>query len=502
MTQTLFAELVRAVRRFGGTRMMLEDVTRKPITYRTFLTHILALREGLRASCADESAFIGLLMPNAVAGAVTFFALQALGKTPAMLNFGAGTRAVEAALAAAKIDTVITSRTFIDKAELEPLMDALTRKVRVIYLEDVKPQISLTAKLKAALLGRFPWALRSPKTDSNAPAVILFTSGSEGAPKGVALSHTNILMNIVQITERIGFSASDRMFSSLPMFHSFGLTVGTLLPLMLGVRVFFYPSPLHYKIIPPLIKETASTIILGTDTFYRGYAHYAAAEDFASVNLAIAGAEKLRDATVALYQERFGVTVYQGYGVTETSPVISCNTPKAQKLGTVGKMFAYQQGRVEPVDGIARGGRLLIKGPNVMLGYLKIDQPGVIQSQGEWHDTGDIVEVDADGFIHILGRAKRFAKVGGEMISLAAVEELVLGAKPDHAHAAIAAPDERKGERIVLFTECEDLIRDDLIKQAVAIGYAEIGLPREIKYVEKIPRLGSGKVDYEGLKKQ
>jgi acyl-[acyl-carrier-protein]-phospholipid O-acyltransferase / long-chain-fatty-acid--[acyl-carrier-protein] ligase len=500
MTQTLFSELVRAARRFGGSYVIAEDITRKPATYRTVLTHVLALRDGLRASCKHDETPIGVLMPNTVGGAVTFFALQAMGKTPAMLNFGAGTQMVEVALAIAQVHTVITSRQFIIKAELEPLIEVLKQKTRIIYLEDIKPEISMKSKVKAALQAHFPWAIRPLKIDSNAPAVILFTSGSEGLPKGVALSHNNILSNIVQVTQRIGFTTSDRMFSSLPMFHSFGLTVGTILPLMLGVRVFFYPSPLHYKLIPPLIKETASTIMLGTDTFYKGYAHYAADDDFASVKLAIAGAEKLHEGTFKLYQERFGVTIYQGYGVTETSPVISCNTPQAHKLGTVGKMFAYQEGRVEPLEGIPRGGKLLIKGPNVMLGYLKIDQPGVIQPQGDWHDTGDIVEVDADGFIHILGRAKRFAKVGGEMISLTAVEELAAGAKPEHAHAAIAAPDERKGERIILFTECEALIRDTLIKQAAAVGYAEIGLPREIKYTVQIPRLGNGKVDYMALK--
>ncbi len=497
MTQTLIAALIRSARQFGGAYEIAEDITRKPITYRQLLTQVLALSAGLKP-CEGQT--IGMLLPNSLPTVVTFFALQFLGKTPAMLNASASTPAIEAAVRMANVQTILTSKTFIEKADLEPLIDTLKQTIHVVYLENIKPKISLRHKLSAALRARFPWSIRTPKTEAQAPAVILFTSGSEGLPKGVALSHANILANVTQVSETIRFSKTDRMFSSLPIFHSFGLTVSTILPLLLGVRAFFYPTPLHYKIIPGLIKDTGSTIILGTDTFYKGYAHYANSDDFATVRLAIAGAEKLRDATFNLYQERFNTTIYQGYGVTETSPVISCNTPENHKIGTVGKLFPHQQGRVEPVEGITSGGRLLIKGPNVMLGYLTIANPGIIESPGPWHDTGDVVEVDSEGYIRIIGRAKRFAKIGGEMVSLAAVEDFAASLKPDHAHAAVAAPDETKGEHIVLYTECEALSRSDLIKHARTLGYAEIGLPKIVTHMKELPKLGSGKVDYLRLK--
>jgi acyl-[acyl-carrier-protein]-phospholipid O-acyltransferase/long-chain-fatty-acid--[acyl-carrier-protein] ligase len=265
--------------------------------------------------------------------------------------------------------------------------------------------------------------------------------------------------------------------------------------------MFLYPSPLHYRVIPDLAYDCNATVLLGTDTFFNGYARYGHPYDFSSVRLAVAGAEKLKESTRHLYADKFCVNIMQGYGVTEASPVISFNTLMEHKHGSVGRAFPGIECRLEAVSGMERGGKLLIKGDNVMLGYIKADNPGVIQPQGEWYDTGDIVEIDENGFITILGRAKRFAKIAGEMVSLSICEELALQLEPDVIHAAIAASDDKKGEHIILYSECPTLARENLLAAAREKGLPEISLPKHIVHIEQVPRLGSGKIDYPALAK-
>ncbi|MBN8532301.1 MAG: AMP-binding protein, partial [Alphaproteobacteria bacterium] len=341
-----------------------------------------------------------------------------------------------------------------------------------------------------------------PQRSPDSPAVVLFTSGSEGVPKGVVLSHSNLLANIAQAAARVDFGPKDVIFNALPVFHSFGLTAGALLPILSGIKVFFYPSPLHYRIIPELVYDVNATMLFGTDTFLAGYAKYGHPYDFRSVRYVIAGAEKLKEGTRNLWFERFGIRVFEGYGVTETSPVLSVNTPIHFKSGTVGRLLPEVEAHLEEVPGIEEGGRLHVRGPNVMLGYLKVDQPGVLQPpQGGWHDTGDIVDIDAEGFVSIKGRAKRFAKIGGEMVSLAAVEEHLAKAFPEHAHAVVSVPDERKGEQLVLVTTHEGISRDvaqEVLQQA---GLTELALPRRIHTITSMPLLGSGKTDYPAVQK-
>ncbi len=284
--------------------------------------------------------------------------------------------------------------------------------------------------------------------------MILFTSGSEGTPKGVVLSHRNILANCAQAAARIDFGRRDKLFNVLPVFHSFGLTAGTILPLVSGVPIYLYPSPLHYRTVPELIYGVNATIVFGTDTFLAGYARSAHPYDFRSLRYIVAGAEPVRESTRRTYMEKFGLRILEGYGVTETAPVLALNTPMFNQFGTVGRLMPGMEPRLEPVPGVDEGGRLFVRGPNVMLGYLKADNPGVIEPPPEgWHDTGDIVTIDAQGFVTIKGRAKRFAKIGGEMISLAAVEMLAAQLWPDAMSAVATAPDPRKGERLVLVTQ-------------------------------------------------
>ena len=499
---SLLAAILASAGEFGSSYLIAEDASGGKLTYRQLLLRGLLLSRPIGKASEGQS-HLGMLLPSSLGAMVSVLATHMLGKTPCMLNATAGLGNIRHACSIAEVKTIFTSRQFAKLGGLEELMEALEKNYKLVYLEDIREGLTLPQKLCAAAKSFFPACALAKTLAAVGPddvAVVLYTSGSEGTPKGVALSHRNILTNIEQVKAHLEFTTADIMFNPLPVFHSFGLSVGVFLPLILGIRTFLYPSPLHYKQIPPLVKKIGATIFLGTDTFYQGYARTAEPDEFATVRLAVAGAEKLKESTRLQYKEKFGIDIFQGYGVTETSPVISVNTPDEHKPGTVGRAFYGIECKIEPVEGIARGGELFVKGDNVMLGYLKTDKPGVIQPQGEWYDTGDIVDIDAEGYITILGRAKRFAKIGGEMVSLAAVEELAAHAFPDIAHAAIAIPDERKGEQIVLYTEGESLTREELQKSAKELGLSELYLPRQVKQLDPIPRLGNGKIDYIKLK--
>ena len=327
-------------------------------------------------------------------------------------------------------------------------------------------------------------------------AAILFTSGSEGTPKGVVLSHRNMLANAAQAAARIDFGRQDKVFNVLPVFHSFGLTVGLVLPLVSGVRIYLYPSPLHYRIVPELIYGVNATIMFGTDTFLNGYARSAHAYDFRSLRYILAGAEPVKESTRRIYLEKFGLRILEGYGVTETAPALALNTPMFNKFGTVGRLLPGMEARLDKVEGVDEGGRLFVKGPNVMLGYLRVENPGVLEPPPEgWHDTGDIVTIDEQGFIAIKGRAKRFAKIAGEMISFAAVEALAGELWPDALSAVASVPDARKGERLIMVTQQKDATRSEFQAFARSRGASELMVPAEIVYMEKLPLLGTGKID-------
>ncbi|NIA70008.1 acyl-[ACP]--phospholipid O-acyltransferase [Pelagibius litoralis] len=502
--KTLFQGLIDA-HSLHGKRPVLEDIERNPIGYRRIMTGAFALAAQFKAAAPSEKR-LGLLLPNANAAVVSFFACHACGKTPAMLNFTAGAAGIRAALAAAEIRTVITSRRFVSLGKLEPLIEEIGQQATILYLEDIRPKIGFLAKLSALTKASFPrLALRLQSLHKISPddeAAVLFTSGSEGLPKGVVLSHVNIQANRYQVSAMVDFSHEDTVLNALPMFHSFGLTAGTLLPLLSGVKTFLYPSPLHYRIVPEVAYDCNATILFGTDTFLSGYARMAHAYDFYSLRLVFAGAERLRPETRSAWAEKFGVRVLEGYGVTETSPVLAVNTPMKNRPGTAGRLLPGMTLRIDPVPGIDEGGRLHVRGPNVMLGYLRAENPGVLEPPAEgWHDTGDIVTLDDDGFIRICGRAKRFAKIGGEMVSLAAIEALAAEVWPGVLAVALAMPHPRKGEQIVLLTEGEDCRLEALTAHAKAKGVAEIMLPRAVQQVDALPVLGTGKLDYVGAAK-
>lgn len=504
--QTLFAALLDARRVHGGRRLVLEDLRRKPVSYDRLITQALVLGRVLAAKTPPDHP-IGLLLPSSAGTVAVLFGLQLHNRLPAMLNYSLGADSLRVSCRLAEITTVITSRRFLQMAKLEETAENLQPDVQLMFLEDVAEQIHLGHKIRGALAARTAglWyrdTIRSPDT----PAVILFTSGSEGIPKGVVLSHANLLSNRAQLAARVDFTAQDIVLNALPLFHSFGLTAGTLLPLLSGMLTFLYPSPLHYRVIPEVAYDINATILFGTNTFLAAYAKHAHPYDFYSMHYVFAGAEKLQADTRRIWAEKFGIRILEGYGATETSPVLAVNTMMHYRENTVGRLLPGIEYRLEPVPGIETGGRLHIAGPNVMLGYLLIERPGQLvppsSIYGEgWYDTGDIVVIDEDGFVRIDGRAKRFAKIAGEMVSLGRVEELANRAWPQAISAAIAIPDSRKGEQIVLFTEQRNATRESLIARAKADGFGELAIPREVNPVVAIPLLATGKVDYQALQR-
>jgi acyl-[acyl-carrier-protein]-phospholipid O-acyltransferase / long-chain-fatty-acid--[acyl-carrier-protein] ligase len=490
--QSLFEALVLARKTRDTGRPALEDPLGGKLSYKKLIVGAQVLGAKI-APLAPRGGSVGILLPNAVGVAVTFFALQSIGRVAAMLNFSAGPQNVAAACKAAKIEVVLTSRTFVEKGHLEAIIAAIEATTRVIYLEDIRATITFADKMKGLLAGGKPQV----KTDPNAPAAVLFTSGSEGTPKGVVLSHRNLLANCAQCLTRVACNGSDKVFNALPVFHSFGLTAGLLMPLIGGVPVYLYPTPLHYRIIPELVYGSNATILFGTDTFLNGYARAAHPYDFARVRLVLAGAEAVKDRTRQTYMDRFGVRILEGYGVTETAPVLAINTPLANRAGSVGRLSPLMESRLDPVPGIEKGGRLFVRGPNVMLGYYRVEHPGVLEPPSDgWHDTGDIVEIDAQGFIAIKGRAKRFAKIAGEMISLSAVEALSAELWPNLITVVVSLPDARKGERLALLTTDASCTREAFLQFAKRKGVTELSVPADFLVVEKIPLLGSGKPDY------
>jgi acyl-[acyl-carrier-protein]-phospholipid O-acyltransferase/long-chain-fatty-acid--[acyl-carrier-protein] ligase len=499
--KSLYHTLAESLNRFGANHEVLEDIERKPIALgKVLLGSVVFGRALSRHVSKDER--VGVLLPNTIPTCVTFYALQWLGAIPAMLNYTVGSKSITSALDTAKINTLITSRKFIELGQLEELEKTLQEKVNIVYLEDVKQEISLLDKLLGIWMAKTRIGLYKNQSDSKAPAVILFTSGSEGSPKGVVLSHKNLLSNQAQVKSCLDFSSKDRFFNALPVFHSFGLGVGLVLPVSSGIKTFLYPSPLHYKIVPELIYDTKSTVVFGTDTFLSGYATHGDAEDFQFTRYVIAGAEKLKTATRENWMKKFGVRIFEGYGVTETSPALSINNYSYCKFGTVGRIFPGIQSKLEPVPGIPQGGRLWVKGNNIMLGYLRAENPGVLEPADDgWHDTGDIVDIDNEGFISILGRAKRFAKIGGEMVSLTQIEGWLATLWPDQLHCVCAVADERKGEKLVLVTTREDAERKTIQQHIISLGGAEIMVPKEILQITQIPVLGTGKLDYPAIQK-
>ncbi len=500
--QTIFTSVLEARRVHGGHHRIAEDLERIPLSYNNLITRSIAVGNVLKKITANGEN-VGVFLPNSTKTLITVLGLQLHGRIPAMLNFSTGSAGMLSACQTAQVKTVLTSRRFIELADLIEEADQLSKQCVLVYLEDLAKNISALDKLTALVKSRTSdYWYNSKQYSPDSPAVVLFTSGSEGTPKGVVLSHANILGNLKQLEACISFNALDIVLNFLPMFHSFGFTVGTILPILSGMKTFFYPTPLHFAVIPEIAYEIHATIMFGTNTFFAAYAKKAHAYDFHTMRYVVAGAEKLQENTRQVWADKFGIRILEGYGATETSPITSVNTPLYHKAGTVGRFMPCMEYKLEPVEGINDAGLLHVRGPNIMQGYLLADNPGTlvppesIYGKG-WYNTGDIVHVDDEGFISIRGRSKRFAKVSGEMVSLTAVEQLAINAWPDGQHAAISLPDAKKGEQVILVTTHKQATINDLM--AASPGVAHISLPKKILIVDSIPVMAAGKIDYSAV---
>ena len=486
-------------------RTAFEDPSFVCLSYRrvAVASDLLAARwqETLGGTGGDR---VGVLLPNANATPLSLLSLWEAGRVPAILNFSSGIPTMLACAQLAGLKTIVSSRLFLEKARIDP-RPFEAAGLRLIYLEDVRASIGPGAKLGAVVRNRFApgGGLRRAPLSAGDPAVILFTSGSEGVPKGVELTHRNLLSNVRQISAIIDLRDNDRFFNALPLFHSFGLMAGVLFPLIRGCYCFLYPSPLHYRTVPLLVYDRDCTVLMGTNTFLNGYARKAHAYDFNSVRFLVAGAEKVQETTFNTWARKFGVRIIEGYGATECSPVIAANSRVEPRFGSAGRFLPGVEHRLEPVEGIADGGRLLVRGPNVMKGYLNPDANARFLALDGWYDTGDIVTVDEDGFVHILGRLKRFAKVSGEMVSLTAVEEALAKAfsvRGAHVQiAVVAVPDEDKGERLIAVSNDSRLTLAEVRVAVRDSGLSNLCAPRELRTMTAIPKLGTGKTDHREL---
>ncbi|MFS2317651.1 AMP-binding protein [Maricaulis sp. D1M11] len=491
----VFASLLDAKRRYGGKRTAIIDADGRELTYDELIKASFALGHALKQGTEPGEA-VAVLLPTGLGAIIAFYAISAYGRVPAMLNFTAGEKALKAAMTACKAKRVVTAHRFIELGELDALETALGADHEMIYLEDVRENLGLVDKLAALAGSVLPWAVAS-RTDADDAAVYLFTSGTEGDPKGVVLSHANLLANVEQVRDTIEILPTDVLFNPLPTFHCFGLTGGVLVPIGLGVPTVCHPTPLQAKTIVKRIAETRSTIMFATDTFMNQYARVADKDDLSSLRMAVCGAERVKDETRVALRRRFDLEIVEGYGLTEAAPVLAVNQPENNRPGTVGKLLPGCSAKLVPVEGIEDGGQLHIRGPNIMKGYIRPSAPLELEPPREgWHDTGDIVAIDSDGFLSIRGRVKRFAKLGGEMVSLAVVENCANSLWPDNMHAAVALPDKRKGEQIILLTDCQNASRSDLVAFAKNHGINELAIPRKIFQVDDIPVLGTGKTNY------
>ena len=508
---SLFSSLARSAKVHKPLGEIVEDITGMKLSYRQLLIKVFALASILH-KLSTSNGRIGIMLPNTCAGVITFFACQLLGKQTCMINYTSGAKSITSAINFANIDLIVSSKRFINNADLQKVAEEIEKHTRLFYLEEAGHLIGVFEKIRSALAAFFPLAASRylyGDIEPTSEAVILFTSGSEGDPKAVVLSHQNLMSNLSQVRMLIELKNDDYILNALPFFHCFGLMAGMLLPLIGGTRVFEYPNPLHYRIIPELCFQKKITCLWGTPTFLRGYGMAASAIDMYSLRFVVSGAEKLSEEIYDLWNDKFGIRIFQGYGVTEASPVIATNYPSYCKKNSVGQLVSQMEHRLRPVAGIPEGGELLVQGPNIMQGYLAKDyagndflrKPETEELGTGWYATGDIVEIDENGFLTIVGRIKRFAKIAGEMVSLTAVEELATKVWPDAQHAAIAIPDPKKGERIILVTNQESAEKSSIIKLGRELDYGDFYIPSEIKSVPEIPVLGSGKTNYVALEK-
>jgi acyl-[acyl-carrier-protein]-phospholipid O-acyltransferase/long-chain-fatty-acid--[acyl-carrier-protein] ligase len=501
---TLGRAFIQAAKR-RPSAFCMADSTGQELTFARALTAAILLSRVIRRTTADQR-YVGLLLPASVGGALANVATSLAGKVPVNLNFTAGHDAMAAAIERSGIVTILTARGFLSKAGIETL-DGM------VFVEDFLKAIPLMTKLRTALAVKvLPAALlaRLYAADQREDdlATVIFSSGSTGVPKGVMLTHRNLLSNIDAAMQAFQLNDGDVMIGVLPFFHAFGFTATLWLPLVNAFGVAYHPNPMDAKTIGDLTARYRGTIIISTPTFYSSYVRKIQPEQFAHIRYAVVGAEKLRQPIAAAFKQRFGIDLIEGYGCTEMSPVVAVNMPE-RRPGSVGRPLPGVRARVvDPITGegplVGEEGMLLVSGPNRMLGYL--DDPDLTASvfHDDWYVTGDIATLDADGFIRITDRLSRFSKIAGEMVPHMKVEEEIQDLLGDsHTATVVSVPDESRGERLIAFYSDPDLTPAALWEKLTATSLPRLWIPKreDLRLMESIPTLGSGKIDVQGLKR-
>jgi len=520
--QPLHRSFVRTARRIPF-RFAMGDLQTPHVSFGSALTRTVFLARRLRKVWAGQD-MVGLLLPPSVGGALTNWAALLSGKVPVNLNYTLSAEGLNSCVQQCRIKTVVTSRAFLEKLKL-------TVPGEVVYLEDVAPAPSSGEKLAALLRARLlpvSWLERSLRTEPHSAlptpppldrlATVIFSSGSTGDPKGVMLSHYNVGSNIEQLGQVFGFRSRDRMLGVLPFFHSFGFTGTFALPGALGIGVVFHPNPLDAKTIGPLVSEYGVSFLLATPTFLQIYLRGCSAEDFGSLRLVTVGAEKLPDRLASAFEERFGIRPFEAYGSTECSPAVTVNTHDFRaagfrqvgaKRGKIGHPLPGICARIvhpdsgEPVE-LGQPGLLLVRGPNVMVGYLgRPDKTAEVLSDG-WYRTGDIAAVDEDGFLQITDRLSRFSKIGGEMVPHLKVEEKLheLAGVTEQTFVVTSAADEKKGERLLVLHKLKEEPLAACLEKLTSCDLPNLWKPKADAFirVESFPLLGTGKLDLRRVK--
>jgi acyl-[acyl-carrier-protein]-phospholipid O-acyltransferase/long-chain-fatty-acid--[acyl-carrier-protein] ligase len=519
--QVLLHEAMIRSARSTPRRMAMADSSGNALTYGAVLMKSIAIADFARSALRGEE-MVGVVLPACTAGALVNAGLLLAGKVPVNLNFTTGEETFRSATARCGIKTVITSRAFAAKLALP------AEPERTIFAEDLADLIGkwggLRAALKARLMPQFLlrrlYGIRGRSVDDL--ATVIFSSGSTGRPKGVMLTHSNIMSNIDAMGRAFGMDVRDRICGVLPFFHSFGFTVTLWFPLVRGMSVVYHPSPVDGRAIGALVREFGATVLLATPTFLRVYVRSVLPGDFGSLRTMIVGAEKLRDDLAERFREKFGIPPVEGYGCTECGPVVSVNgsafrtrgaAQTGTKPGTVGQPLPGVSVRiVDPESGdalpVGEDGLLLVKGANVMKGYLGEPEKTAEVLQDDWYNTGDIARLDDDGFLTITDRLSRFSKIGGEMVPHLRVEEAIasaLGAGAEAGELLVAVtgiPDARKGERLVVLHKRLPLSTQEVCSHLKAQGLPNLWLPDPGAFVEvdEIPVLGTGKLDLGKVK--
>jgi len=523
--QPLHRNLIRMARAHPR-RFALADAQTPKISFGTVLVKTIFLARRLEKIWRDQRR-VGIFLPPSVPGALVNYGAFLSGRVPVNLNYTLSESGIAACVQQCGIKTIITSRKFLEKIKLTPPGE-------LIFLEDLAAKPAATEKIAALLLAKFapvvllerilssgPKAQVADRNSLDALATVIFSSGSTGEPKGVMLSQFNLLANIVQCGEVIALDESQRLLGILPFFHSFGFTVTVCLPLVLGTGVVFYPNPLDARGIGALVREHEVTVMLATATFLQIYLRGVAPEDFGSLKLVVTGAEKLPERLAAAFEERFGLRPFEGYGCTECSPVVAVNSwdyraagffQVGGKHGKIGQPVPGMSVRIAEAENPWSGkilppgesGMLLVRGPNIMLGYLNQPEKTAEVLRDGWYCTGDIALLDEDGFLQITGRLNRFSKIGGEMVPHLKIEEKLqeIAGIAEVTFVVIGVPDEKKGERLVVLHRLADAELAVVLEKLNACDLPNLWKPKTdaFYHVAQFPLLGTGKLDLRGVK--